>query len=115
MAPSSFFPDFTPAPDDQDEELPDELYGVWDGPPQRVRPGVADLVVELGRSEYTVVAAQGAEVYATGVVFDLVVHPRERGREALRRVLGLARPQSRTRSAEPGPQAGRTAVGRRAG
>ncbi len=84
MATPSFFPE--PRPVDYDPDVvPEELYSSWDGPPQRIRPGVADLVVELGRSDSTVIAVQGAEVYGTGVVFDLVVHPRERGQEALRR------------------------------
>lgn len=85
MAPPSFFPEFVPS-DDPDEEEPPFQPADWYGPPHGVRPGVADLGVEVGRSESTVVSLQGVEAYASGVVLDLAVHVRERGREARRRV-----------------------------
>lgn len=58
----------------------------WAGPPPGVRPGVVALAVELGRSASTVVGVEGARAYGTGVVLRLVVHVRETGREARRRV-----------------------------
>lgn len=91
MASSSFFPQFTPS-EDHDEEDPPFQLAYWYGPPHGVRPGVADLGVEIGRSESTVVSVQGADAYPAGVVLDLAVHVREGGREARRRLfaaLGL--------------------------
>lgn len=57
-----------------------------------MRPGVVELGAELGRSESTVVSLPSAEVYATEAVLELVVHLREPGDEAQRRLfaaLGL--------------------------
>lgn len=85
MAAPSFFPEFTPS-EETDEEPPPFDLPDWYGPPDGVSPGVVDLGVEVARSDSTVVNVQGAEVYATGVVLGLAVHLRERGREAQRRV-----------------------------
>lgn len=59
----------------------------WDGPDWDTLPGLCPLSVLLGRSATTAVLVEGARVYPVGVVLRLVVHLRERGREARRRVM----------------------------
>ncbi|MEH3076451.1 MAG: hypothetical protein PGN11_07175 [Quadrisphaera sp.] len=91
MTSSSFFPEFTPS-DETDDEPPPFTLPDWEGPPAAVLPGVVDLGVDIGRSDSTVVSIQGVEVYPAGVVLDLAVHLRETGYEAQRRLfaaLGL--------------------------
>jgi hypothetical protein len=66
---------------------PPPVGPVWAGPPWHVRPGIAALSVELGRSASTVVLLEGAAVYEQGVLLHLVVRVRETVARDWRRVL----------------------------
>jgi hypothetical protein len=88
MSDVSFFPpvERAGAPEDADQDEP-WMSSQWDGPDPQTRPGLCPLSVVLGRSRTTVVLVEGVRAYPAGVVLRLVVHLRERGREARRRVL----------------------------
>jgi hypothetical protein len=88
MSDVSFFPPVDPAglPEDVDQDEP-WMSPEWSGPDWHTSPGLCPLSVVLGRSVTTAVLIQGARACPTGVVLRLVVHLRERGREARRRVM----------------------------
>ncbi|WP_448638193.1 hypothetical protein [Geodermatophilus sp. URMC 63] len=76
----------TGVPVEEFDDVPVGLGPVWAGPPWHVRPGIAPLSLEIGRSDSTVVLLEGARARPDGVVVRLVVAVRETGREARRRV-----------------------------
>ena len=88
MSDASFFPPVQNlgAPEDVDLDEP-WMTSDWDGPAWHTRPGLCPLAVVLGQSGTTAVLIQGVRAYPAGVALLLVVHLRERGREARRRVM----------------------------
>jgi len=88
MSETSFFPPVRDggAPDTADQDEP-WMGSDWDGPDWHTRPGLCPLSVVLGQSTSTAVLIEGIRAYPAGVVLQLVVRLRERGREARRRVM----------------------------
>ena len=88
MSDVSFFPPVQKhgAPEDADRDEP-WMSSDWEGPDWHISPGLSPLSVVLGRSTTTAVLIQGVRAYPAGLVLRLVVHLRERGREARRRVM----------------------------
>lgn len=74
-------------PVDALDDAGERVQPAWAGPPWHVRPAVVAVSAVIGRSSTTAVRLEGARAYPTGVVWRFVVHVREAGRAARRRVL----------------------------